>query len=95
MRILGILFFLFLSAGPVNTLILETVPVAMRASAMALSIFAIHLLGDLWSPAILGFLSDIWGSLRTAVLILPTSLVLAAVFWLGLAVRWQIRPQKA
>jgi MFS transporter, Spinster family, sphingosine-1-phosphate transporter len=76
------MFLLFLSTGPVNTLILETVPVAMRASAMAASIFAIHLLGDLGSPAFVGYLSDRWGDLRLAVLwTLPGALIVSAIFW--------------
>jgi hypothetical protein len=51
MTFLGIsMFLLFLSTGPVNTLIIETVPMNLRASAMALSIFMIHLFGDMWSP---------------------------------------------
>src|ERR1019366_3155902 len=41
---------LFLSSGPVNAAILRSVPGGLRASAMALSIFGIHMLGDLWSP---------------------------------------------
>lgn len=52
------MFLLFLSTGPVNTLILETVPVNLRASAMALSIFMIHLFGDMWSPELVGHVSD-------------------------------------
>lgn len=79
------MFLLFLPTGPVNTLILETVPVAMRASAMAASIFAIHLFGDLWSPAIVGALSDRLGGLREAVLVLPAALAVSAAFWLRLA----------
>jgi MFS family permease len=76
------MFLLFLSTGPVNTLILETVPVAMRASAVALSIFSIHLFGDLWSPKFVGYLSDRWGDLRLAVLsVLPAALVVSAVLW--------------
>jgi MFS family permease len=76
------MFLLFLSTGPVNTLILETVPVAMRASAMATSIFAIHLFGDLGSPTFVGYLSDKWGDLRLAVLwTLPGALIVSAVFW--------------
>ncbi len=79
------MFLLFLSTGPVNTLILETVPVAMRASAMAASIFAIHLFGDLWSPKFVGYLSDRWGDLRRAVLwTLPGALIVSAVCWCGL-----------
>jgi MFS family permease len=81
------MFLLFLSTGPTNTLILETVPVAQRASAMAASIFAIHFFGDLWSPKIIGMLSDRWGSLRQAVLLLPAALVISAGFWIWLAVR--------
>ena len=66
------MFFLFLSTGPVNTLILETVPVNLRASAMAVSIFAIHLLGDMWSPEIVGRLADsLGGNLQRAVSDLP------------------------
>jgi MFS family permease len=78
---------LFLCTGPVNTLIIETVPVNLRASAMAVSIFMIHLFGDLWSPEIVGRCSDAWGSLQKAVLLLPGAVLLAAIFWLGLAVR--------
>jgi len=53
-------FFNFLCTGPVNTLILETVPTNLRATAMAVSIFVIHLFGDMWSPEIVGQLSDQW-----------------------------------
>jgi predicted MFS family arabinose efflux permease len=81
------MFFLFLSTGPVNTLIVETVPGELRASAMALSIFAIHLFGDMWSPEIVGRISDYYGSLKTGVLILPLVLALAAAAWGALAVR--------
>lgn len=83
--LVGSMFFLFLPTGPVNTLILETVPVAQRAAAMAASIFAIHFFGDLWSPGIVGWLSDHYGNLQRAVLILPFSLLVAAAFWLWLA----------
>ena len=81
------MFFIVLGTGPVNTLILESVPLQLRASAMALSIFCIHLFGDLWSSEIVGALSDRWGNLRSAVIILPAALAVAAVFWLWLAMR--------
>ncbi len=83
------MFFLFLSTGPVNTLILESVPVAMRASAMAASIFLIHAFGDLPSFNIVGLLSDNLGGLKKAMLILPAALAVSAVLWLWLAVRTQ------
>jgi hypothetical protein len=86
-----------LPTGPINTLIVGEVPVVLRASAMALSIFVIHLFGDFWSPQIVGYLSDHWGAsgdpsagLRRAVLLLPAVLAVAAVFWGWLVFRkWE------
>jgi hypothetical protein len=89
------MFLLFLSTGPVNTLILETVPVNLRASAMAMSIFMIHALGDIWSPEIVGRLSDHLGSLRQAVLLLPGALAVGAGLWFGLALLLLRRPAAA
>jgi len=81
------MFFLFLSTGPVNTLILETVPIAERAAAMAASIFSIHLFGDLWSPQLVGWLSYRLGDLREAILLtLPVAIVFCACFWIWLAI---------
>ena len=83
----GAMFFIFLCTGPVNTLILESVPVNLRATAMAMSIFCIHLFGDLWSPWVVGALSKASGDLQKAVLILPGALILSAVLWLILAAK--------
>ncbi len=90
----GAMFLLFLPTGPINTLIVESVPVMLRASAMALSIFVIHLFGDLWSPLIVGKLTDAWTvaghpetGLQRAVLTLPAVLIVAAAFWGWLAWR--------
>ena len=82
------MFLLFLATGPVNTLILETVPVYSRAAAMAASIFCIHLMGDLPSPWLVGKASDQVGIAR-AVLLLPCALLFGAFFWLWLALRMQ------
>lgn len=87
------MFLLFLSTGPVNTLIIESVPVNLRASAMAMSIFMIHLFGDMWSPEIVGRLADAWSSLSQAVLILPAVLLLCSALWFSLAFKtvWRAR----
>jgi MFS family permease len=81
------IFLLFMVTGPVNTLILETVPLNVRASAMALSIFLIHLFGDMWSSEIVGYLADRWHNLQHAVLILPAALLMATLLWLILALK--------
>lgn len=87
------MFLLFLPTGPVNTLIIETVPVNLRASAMALSIFMIHLFGDMWSPEAVGRVADHL-DLRRAVMILPLALVVGGGLWLVLALRTSRRSQQ-
>lgn len=72
---------LFMSTGPINTAIVNLVSPAERASAVALSIFTIHLLGDVLSPWMIGRLSDL-SSLGTAVMIVPVAVVICAVLWL-------------
>jgi MFS family permease len=72
-------FFLFFNTGPLNTTIVNVTSHSVRAMAFAVNIFFIHALGDAVSPAILGRLSDIWG-LRTALLITPFMILLAAGF---------------
>lgn len=76
---------LFLSTGPVNVVIVNIVPVGSRAMAMAVSIFTIHLLGDAISPPIIGRLADMT-SLARAVLIVPATVALSGLLWLGTAV---------
>ena len=49
---------LFASTSPVAAACLRSVPSERRASAMAATIFTIHLFGDLWSPAALGLFLD-------------------------------------
>jgi MFS family permease len=92
------MFFAFLPTGPINTLLLESVPVSLRARAMAASIFVIHLFGDFWSPVIVGNLAD-WGyradspgaGLQNAMLILPAVFSLSILSWGWLALRQRSR----
>jgi MFS transporter, Spinster family, sphingosine-1-phosphate transporter len=72
---------LFMSTGPINTAIVNLVSPTERASAVALSILAIHLLGDVLSPSIIGKLSDLF-SLGTAVMIVPGAVAICAALWL-------------
>ena len=78
-------FLLFLSTGPVNVATVNVVPAGMRAMAMAMSIFAIHLLGDAISPPIIGLLADRNG-LAEAVLIVPIAIAVSGVLWSATAV---------
>jgi len=72
---------LFMSAGPINSAIINQVAPSERASAIALSVFVIHLLGDVPSPLAIGALSDASGSLATGVLIVPLAIAVSAALW--------------
>jgi MFS family permease len=71
---------LFASTGPVNAAIVAEVPPAERASAVALSILAIHLLGDVPSPWLIGYISD-RSSLGRAVMVVPVATLVAGLVW--------------
>jgi MFS transporter, Spinster family, sphingosine-1-phosphate transporter len=58
-------FFLLINTGPVNAALVNSVAPGIRATAMAINIFVIHLLGDASSPWIIGKISDMT-SLPTA-----------------------------
>lgn len=75
---------LFMSTGPINAAIVNMVSPFERASAMALSMFAIHLLGDVPSPPLIGSISDA-SSLGQAVLIVPVAVAIGGIVWLGAA----------
>jgi MFS transporter, Spinster family, sphingosine-1-phosphate transporter len=72
---------LFMSTGPINAAIANVVSPLERASAIALSMFLIHLLGDIPSPPLIGHLSDV-GSLERAVLIVPVAIAVGGFIWL-------------
>jgi len=71
---------LFLSTSPVNAIGLRAVPPELRASAMAAMIFAIHLLGDLWSPPTVGLLQDHL-PVTLAMMAVPLAFALSAYLW--------------
>jgi MFS family permease len=56
---LGIaMFCIFLGTGPLNAAIVNAVPAAVRATAIAMELFLIHALGDTPSPRLIGMVSD-------------------------------------
>ena len=80
---------LFLSTGPINAAIVNLVIASERATAIALSVFAIHVLGDALSPLLVGAISDA-SSLEQGVKILPVAVLLGGIVWM-----WAARAQAA
>ncbi|MFN8625205.1 MAG: MFS transporter [Candidatus Binatia bacterium] len=72
----------FLNTGPANAVLVSVVLPEIRATGIALSIFAFHLLGDVPSPILIGRLSDATGSLETALLLCSAAMALSGAFYL-------------
>jgi MFS transporter, Spinster family, sphingosine-1-phosphate transporter len=71
---------MFLSTGPINASIVNLVLPTQRASANALGVLSIHLLGDVPSPFLIGIVSD-HSSLLRAVKLVPVAILAAAAIW--------------
>ncbi len=82
---------IFTSVAPTNAAVLLSVPATQRASAMAVTILAIHVLGDILSPVVIGASADLFhdsplrGSGGTGLLVgmttLPLALAISGVLW--------------
>jgi len=75
------MFFLFLNIGPSNTALANVTPPAMRATAYALNILVIHLLGDALSPWLIGWIKD-HGSWNLAFFVVSTIMLVAGIIWI-------------
>ena len=75
-------FLLLVSTGPLNAAIVNSVSATIRSSAIGVNLIVIHLLGDAFSPPLMGYISD-RSSLPTAFLaaIAATALSAAALFY--------------
>jgi MFS family permease len=72
---------MFLSTGPINASIVNLVRPTQRASANALGVFAIHLLGDVPSPLLIGWISD-HSSLQQGVKLVPLAILVSGLIWI-------------
>ncbi|MGC4117815.1 MAG: MFS transporter [Myxococcales bacterium] len=88
---------MFASTGPINSAIVNLVAPTERATAVAFHIFAIHVLGDVPSPVLVGKLSDLGGAtgvaLGQAMLVIPFAILVSGVIWCAAA--WQAGRQQA
>jgi MFS family permease len=51
-------FLLLVSTGPLNAAIVNSVSATIRSSAIGVNLIVIHLLGDAFSPPLMGYISD-------------------------------------
>ncbi len=74
-------FFLFFNTGPSNTALANVSPPSIRASAFALNILCIHLLGDAFAPPLIGLVAG-RTNFNTAFLLVAVAMFVAGVVWL-------------
>ena len=72
---------LFLHTGPAFTLLANVTRSRIRATAFAINILVIHLLGDAISPIIIGAVADA-SNLQTAFLLMSVMILLGGFLWL-------------
>ena len=76
-------FFLLLNTAPLNAAVVDSVSAKIRASAIAVNIFVIHILGDASSPWLIGWISD-RHSLQTGFLVSIVAIAIgAAILFYG------------
>lgn len=75
-------FLLLLNTGPLNAAVINSVGAHIRAAALAVNIFIFHLLGDVPSASLIGYISDRY-SLRLAFVapVVATALSSAILFY--------------
>jgi multidrug resistance protein len=70
-------FFLLLNTSPLNAAVINSVGAHIRATAIAVEIFFIHILGDAFSPTMMGYIADRW-SLQAAFILPVIAMVISS-----------------
>jgi len=84
-------FFILLNTAPLNAALVNSVNAEVRATAISVNIFIFHVLGDAFSPYIMGYISDLT-NLQTAFIAASTaSGVGALVLFYGMRYAPEIR----
>lgn len=71
---------IFMCTGPINSAIVNAVSPLERATAVGLSVFVMHFLGDIPSPPLIGAISDS-SSLERGILVVPVAVLIAGAIW--------------
>lgn len=79
--VFGSVFFVFLNTGPSNAALANVVASRIRATAFALNILIIHLLGDALSPPLLGAVAGRF-DMTMAFLVVSAAMLISGIFWL-------------
>jgi MFS transporter, Spinster family, sphingosine-1-phosphate transporter len=88
-------FFLLLNTAPLNAALINSVGAHIRATAIAFNIFIIHLLGDVPSPTLMGWIAD-RRSLQVAFICPVIAMMLSsAILFYGMRFAPEVRLRKS
>jgi MFS transporter, Spinster family, sphingosine-1-phosphate transporter len=88
-------FFLLLNTAPLNAALINSVGSHIRATAIAFNIFIIHLLGDVPSPTLMGWIAD-RRSLQVAFICPVIAMAISsAILFYGMRFAPEVRVRKA
>jgi len=77
-------FFLLLNTSPLNAALINSVGAHIRATALAVNIFIIHILGDVPSPTMMGWVADHQSLQAAFVLPVIAMIVSSAILFYGM-----------
>jgi len=77
-------FFLLLNTAPLNAAVINSVDARIRATALAVNIFIIHILGDVPSPTLMGYVADKRSLQAAFVLPVIAMVVSSAILFYGM-----------
>jgi hypothetical protein len=71
----------FVNIGPSNAILTNVTAPRVRAGAVAVNLFTIHLLGDIPSPVLMGAVSDVTGFLFWGMLLTVPAMIASGLFF--------------
>jgi hypothetical protein len=77
-------FFLLLNTSPLNAAVINSVGAHIRATAIAMNIFIIHILGDVPSPTMMGWVADRRSLQAAFVLPVIAMMISSAILFYGM-----------
>ena len=87
-------FLILLNTAPLNAALVNSVAAPIRATAMAVNLFTIHLLGDAFSPTLIGYISDRTNLQMGMVAMIVAVALSGAVLVYGMRFAPQLPPEK-
>jgi MFS transporter, Spinster family, sphingosine-1-phosphate transporter len=88
-------FFLLLNTAPLNAAVINSVGAHIRATALAVNIFIIHILGDVPSPTMMGWVADRRSLQASFVLPIIAMGVSSAILFYGMKFAPEVAAQRA